>query len=295
MRALLTAAVLGGLGGLGGCDPHADEAADLVVVERSGATLGLTPVLVRLASGYAAELDVGTLTDAQLRTLAVDLAQQRLELLLAFTACEGTIESDGERTVHAVFSQCPLYGWSLSGDVTGTVEVTTPPCDEPGAPTCPARTATWRLDIARYSIDRLLLEDIEVRGAIEVSRELVDGGAVRWAIEDLVVDGVAGRTIGLDSEATLGLDPDDDECVTLDASARLQVDPEDDLDLDVGDIVLSARGVHVCRGRCPREGHVDISFGAGRLLRWDYEDRAEITVTGPRGRSLGASLQCTRE
>jgi hypothetical protein len=274
------------------CDEPDDET-DAIAIERTGATLQVAPGLARLAGGYAPNLDVEGIPDDELQVLAVQQAETRLGLLLALTACEGTIESDGATTVRAIFSSCPLYGWRLSGDITGTVSVDTPPCDD--GVDCPPRIATWRLDIGSYMIDRLVLEDIEVSGAIEVSRELVPGGALRWATEDLLVDGIAGRTITSTSQATLAFSGTDDQCLTIDASARFSVQAEDATDEAIGEVVLSARGVQTCQGRCPREGRVDLAFGAGRVLRFDYEGDARVRVIGPRGRSLHVSLPCTPE
>lgn len=277
-----------------GCDPSLAEdesaptEADFAVVERTSDVLMLSTGIGRLSQGYTGEVDISGLTDAQIQAAALTRAENRIGFALSFSACEATIESDGVDTLDVSFSGCALWRWTVSGEVSSVISVSTPDC---GEATCP-RVGMWSLDIATLQLDRPLAGDIEISGGLDVWLELQAGGAKGWATHDLVIEGVAGRIVTANAEATLSSTGDDEECLTLDLASRLQVQPEDDLDAEVGDIYVSTRGFSSCEARCPSDGEVDLSYGAGNLLRWTYDGDARVTVTGPRGRSLSSHLGC---
>ncbi len=276
-----------------GCDPVVDDEAepteaDFAVVERTGDVLMLTTGIGRLSQGFTGDFDISGLTDAQIRAAALIRAENRIGFALSFSACESTIASNGVDTLDVEFSGCSLWRWTVSGEVSAVISVTTPEC---GEATCP-RVGMWSLDIATLQLDRVLADDIEIHGGLDVWLELQPGGSKGWAARGLVIEGVAGRIITADTEATLTASGDDEECLTLDLGSRLQIQPEDDLDAEVGDIYVSTRGFSSCEARCPTDGEVDLSYGAGNLLRWTYDGDARVTVTGPRGRSLSSRLEC---
>ena len=278
---------------LPGCDPAAVDDieptdAGFVVVERTGDVLMLTTGIGRLSQGYTGDIDISGLTDAQIQAAGLMRAENRIGFALSFSACEASIESDGVDTLDVSFSGCALWRWTASGEVSGKISVTTPEC---GEAVCP-RVGMWSLDIATLTLDRALADDIEIHGGLDVWLQLQPGGAKGWAARDLVIEGVAGRLVTANAEATLTATGDNEECLTLDLASRLQVQPEDDLDAEVGDIYVSTRGFTSCEARCPTDGDVDLSYGPGNLLRWTYDGDARVTVTGPRGRSLSSRLGC---
>ena len=89
-----------------------------------------------------------------------------------------------------------------------------------------------------------------------------------------------GRVLEARTEASWG---DDGACVTADFGIELTA-PEHAA-------AIGGRGVRSCMG-CPEAGEVQLSWGAGEAVAWEYTGEGEIAVTGPRGLDVSLSTLC---
>lgn len=89
-----------------------------------------------------------------------------------------------------------------------------------------------------------------------------------------------GRVLEARTEASWD---DDGACVTADFGVELTA-PEHAA-------AIGGRGVRSCMG-CPEAGEVQLSWGAGEAVAWQYTGAGEITVTGPRGLDVSLATLC---
>jgi len=134
-------------------------------------------------------------------------------------------------------------------------------------------------------------------GPVEIHAPLDGAAPLSWQTHPgFVIETRRGRRFDALSTATWTASPDDEDgCVTMDMGARLILeDREDELDELIGDVVISARGIQRCAGRCAHAGQVELSFGAGQVLRWTHDGNGQLTIVSPRGREFELTLPCAQ-
>ena len=64
---------------------------------------------------------------------------------------------------------------------------------------------------------------------------------------------------------------------------------------ELGPISLAGDSIKSCRDECPTSGHVELSYGAGNLLVWNYNGSKTTTVSGPHGKTVVIELTCGKK
>jgi hypothetical protein len=281
------AAVLATACAVTGCtEPDADE--DVVVDEASLA--------------LAASLDLVGILDSfevseALALVPVGLARARILLdvraaLLASVAnrlCVDVqvVDSDTESSVAVTYDRCPaglLRLIEVDGSLRARLEIETAPC---GAAECPS-AVRFTLDTEYLRIgSRFGTFFTEMQGRWSLCDPLAPGMATTWDSEYSVRNHLE-RGLSLRSRASWlveGL------CVTFDVDAELQVQRRQDLQT----VAASAREVVQCLNECPSAGVVQLAYGRGKILGWEYTGMDTALVTGPRGRRFEIALPCGEE
>jgi hypothetical protein len=78
-------------------------------------------------------------------------------------------------------------------------------------------------------------------------------------------------------------------CVNLSGGAELSGASLGEL----GPISLAGDEIRRCQDQCPSQGHVELSYGRGNLLAWDYTGQDTAVVRGPRGKVVTVKLPCS--
>lgn len=310
MRAMrrwrLAAAVLS-TGLASACDPGAsgDPAAptmddeqmqevDFRAATHGAASLESTPAFVHVGNLFAyappllGEIDLSDI-DA-VRRQAVAAANARLAITFAVLGCDAELDTDDERRISARLQGCQLLLWELDADVEAVVsEVETQPCD---AGECASRII-WEMDIGELKSGPVGLPKAGYVGPIDIEAPVDPTERMAWTTRPgFAIDTALGLRFDTLSTADW-LVYNDEDCINLNMGARLTLDErEDELDEFIGDIVISARGVDRCPDRCAHAGEVQLSFGAGQLLRWTHDGGQTLTVQGPRGREVEITPPC---
>ncbi|MEZ4452983.1 MAG: hypothetical protein R3B09_26220 [Nannocystaceae bacterium] len=73
-------------------------------------------------------------------------------------------------------------------------------------------------------------------------------------------------------------------CVTADFGVEVTT-PE-------GSISVGGRGVQSCAGGCPEAGVVQLAWGAGQAVSWEYTGERRLEVEGPRGLHFALAALC---
>lgn len=89
-----------------------------------------------------------------------------------------------------------------------------------------------------------------------------------------------GRVLEARTEASWD---DDGTCVTADFGVELTAPDHA--------AAIGGRGVRSCMG-CPEAGEVQLSWGAGEAVAWEYTGEGEIAVVGPRGQAASLPTLC---
>lgn len=221
----------------------------------------------------------------------VAAVHQRLVATFAAIGCEAELDTDGEHTVGMSLQGCRLLAWTLDADVEAHAEVETAPCE---TGTC-ATAVVWDVDIGTLSTRRGLWPPTGFAGPAILRAPVDPAEPLRW---DTQPGFVLETRLGLRFEALTRArwTVDEDDCVELELGSRLALEERDDaLDEQIGDVVVSVRGLRRCPERCPEAGRVELSFAAGAVLAWEHDGSDTVTVQGPRGRSLEARLPCAEE
>lgn len=281
---------------LGGCelaDPDPDDTTlrTRAVVDGNQAVDG-TPRLAYIGALFRVAPGIDPSEPEQARQLTVRAVHDRLSTTFEVVGCDAEFETDDDTTVGLVLRGCRLLLWTLDAELEARAEVVTEPCEtEP----CPATAIAWDLDIAELSSRVLGLPGISFSGPAQLQAPVDAAQPMRWeTFPGFVVETRQGRR--LDTVSTASWTIDEDNCVQMDLGARLSLEDLDDgIDAEVGNVVVSVRGLRRCPGRCESTGDVQLSFAAGRVVSWSHDGDDTITVITPRGRSIEVSLPCAEE
>lgn len=281
---------------LGGCElaePDADDPTlrARAVVHGNQAVDG-TPRLASIGTLFRVAPGLDPSEPEQARQLAVRAVHDRLAATFEVVGCDAELETDDDTTVGLALRGCRLLVWTLDAELEARAEVVTEPCEtEP----CPVTAIAWDLDIAELSSRVLGLPGTSFSGPAQLRAPVDPAQPMRWeTFPGFVIETRWGRR--LDTVSTASWTVDEDNCVQMDLGARLSLeDLDDDIDQRVGNVVLSVRGLRRCPGRCESAGDVQLSFAAGRVVRWSHDGDDTITVITPRGRSIEVSLPCAEE
>jgi hypothetical protein len=281
------AAVLAAALAIAGCmEPQDDD--DVAVGETSHA--------------LAASLDLVGITDsfevsAALALLPVALARPRILLdvrsaLLASvvnrtcvnveTADDGAVAS-----VTVTYDDCPA-GWlrlvELDGSLTAELQLETAPCAAGECPT--AVRFTLRTGYLRIG-ERFGERFTEMDGEWQLYDPVPPGLPTRWESSYGVRNHLESSSSGHSSASWLV----EGRCVTLDIDTEFEVQQRANLRT----VAASARGLTQCQDECPSSGTVQVAYGLGKILAWEYTGMDTAVVTGPRGQSFEVALPCGEE
>ncbi len=284
--------------GLLGCDPgpspddaDAVEARNARAVSHGSWSLGGAPGFAALGSLFKVDAGLDTSDHDTLRRDALTLVENRIALTFAALGCEIDLSTDGDRRLNLSMQGCRLLLWTIDTELEAVARVETVPCE---AGDC-ADAITWELDAAELATGLLRLPKTRFFGPAELRAPLVEGEPMQWQTQPgFVLQTRQGQRFEMLSYASW---TDDDEgCLQMDMGSRLELELEDDeLDALVGQLVLSARGVHRCPGKCASAGEVELSFGAGYVVAWSHDGSDTVTAKTPRGREFEAQLPCAEE
>lgn len=286
-----------GLVALAGCDeadePEVLDPADVVVAERSNSSLKATVNLAHVADIYHAnDISQLVLTPDQVRSLAVLGLTFSLDHVYEIFGCEPMIDTDGQSYVQATFVGCSTLFLELEG--TARADITVEVDETSGR----ATGVNWRVDGRQFSIHNPRQEFAPLFAGVVTLTTPLDGGAMKWrtgptvehADDHFEIDLPIGR---FDARSVASWTIDDADCVTMDLEAQLtNLEMEDDLDEEIGDIVVSVKGLRQCQDRCPEGGAVDLTYGAGKILQWTYAAESVVEISGPGGTRFEGSLPC---
>lgn len=273
------------------------ESIDVAVAERSVNALSANTNLAMVAERFAGEPAMAGMTVEAARARAVELVAQRIGSL-ALLACDPVVESDAVAgTLHAMVGECRIGPVRLDGEIRGTVTIETAPCD---AGECPS-AVVWALDEFDLQIGANLRVNRRPHFVGPVTlRDPVDAALpMSWATGEGFAIDIPFGVFDTVSRASWTLDADD--CVTMQVESRLdrqlEVGDADDADTRdrerrIGTMVVSVSGLRRCPAKCPSGGHVQLAFGRGHVLAWEYGDDRTVEVTAPGGRRFETELVC---
>lgn len=269
-----------------GCDvePPDDDTVmrDARAVTHGAGSLDGTPRLASFGNLFALPPGLDASDPEVLRAQAVLAIHARLGFSFAAVGCDATVETDGQTRVSLALESCNLLLWSIDAELEAVARVE-------------ADVVVWELDITEMATGLRGLPPSRFFGPAELRAPLDPDLPMQWSTQaGFVIETPQGRRYDTLSSASWTTDADD--CVDIELGARLLLEErEDEVDDRIGELVLSARDLRRCPGRCPESGRVELSFGTGQLLAWTHDGGGTITVQGPRGRTLEARLPCAEE
>lgn len=281
-------------------EPEPEDAGDLLVVERTSATLGSTAMLTYLAELFSADPTWAQLEADVARRLAVVVTRARIETILSSLQCRSEFSTDNETFIEASFHDCSLVVFDLEGQVHAELTLETAPCEcsDPAAtePCECASAVQWQLSGPGITLGPAAHDSTRFSGPVLLRDSVDPDEPMTWQTQDgFFVEKEDGQRLDTRSTASWLLDRDT-SCLSISIDARIELPVmQDDLDESIGVIVVSASDVDYCPDACPTAGDVDISYGQGRILSWSYDGSDVIQVTGPRGKSFAGSLDCRAE
>jgi hypothetical protein len=282
---------------LGACDPEpqtddVDVALrDARAVAHGSGTLDGTPRLAAFGSLFAAPPALPVADLDAVRRDTVVAVHARLAATFAAIGCDAAVDTDGQTRVSMTLAGCRLLLWSIDAELEAVARVETEACD---AGTC-AVAVVWDADITEMSTGLIGRPRSRFLGPAELRAPVDLAEPMEWRTHPgFVIETPMGLRYDTLSTASWRLDADD--CVERVLGARLSLEErEDELDERIGDLVVSARELRRCPGRCPESGRVELSFGAGQVLAWTHDGSGTVRVRGPRGHELEARLPCAEE
>jgi hypothetical protein len=284
-RSVLAAALAAALATAGCVEPQDD---DDVAVDETSHALAASLDFVGISNSFER-------ADA-LAALPVALARPRILLdvrnaLLAsanLTCVDVETMDDGTTaSVTVTYDDCPagfLRLVELDGSLTAGLRLETAPCAAGECPT--AVSFTLETEYLRIG-SRFGTHFTEMNGRWELYDQVAPGMPTRWE-SSFEMRNHLERSLSLHSTASWLVE---DGCVTLDLDADFTVQQRADLRT----VAASARGLTQCRDECPRTGTVQVAYGLGKILAWEYTGTNTAVVTGPRGRSFEVALPCGEE
>lgn len=258
---------------LAGCADDADPTPlDTQASEHVAAAVVSTAELARLVQPLEASPDLMTTPDAPTQIAAADTAFRALVanpgLCLTITTTSSTIR--------AVFRNCLVaLVFRLNGELNASVVVANN--------TVESTVSTLGLTLSSTAGSSTLA------GTFVLRQPIPTGSAPVEFEGDVEFSNSAGGELTLLLAAQWTVTRvGERSCVDLTGGAELSGNILGEL----SPISLAGDGVRVCRNECPSAGHVELSYGRGELLVWDYDGTDTTTVIGPRGKTLDVALSC---
>lgn len=269
---------------------------DLRAARHGVASLDGNPAFVHVGNLFAytpplvGEIDP---TDADaIRRQAVAVAHTRLAITFAVIGCTADLQTDEDTTITVDLQGCRLALWELDADVRAVARVEMSPCE---AGEC-AERVVWEMDVGELKSGLIGFPKSGYVGGIDIGAPIDPEERMSWATQPGFAietdDGLRFDTLSTADWLVYG----EDNCVELNMGARLSLEErEDELDELLGDIVISARGIERCPGECATAGDVQLSFGAGHVLRWTHNGDETLTIEAPGGRQLELTPPCAEQ
>lgn len=272
-----------------GCDLSApdDDAMQVAAraVRHGNQAMDGQPRLAYVGALFAVDPSLDPSDPDAMRRAAVQAVHDRLALTFQSIGCDAELDTDGDATVSVHLQGCRLVLWTVDAEIEGTARVETEG----------TTAVVWDLDIAELSSGALGLPRASFSGPAELRAPLDPAEPMRWqTFPGFVLESRLG--LRFDALSTASWSIGEDDCVEIELGARLTLETrEDALDEAIGDVVISARDIRRCPGRCEESGDVELSFGAGKVVSWSHDGSDTITVHTPRERTFEVELPCAEE
>ncbi|MCY0988010.1 hypothetical protein OV203_12810 [Nannocystis sp. ILAH1] len=253
------------------CDPDPAEPEDEPVAQVTLAALDANSATLSLYDGLLGPVNLAGVSQALAPQKIIEQVEGGLDTSLADPTCL-TLKSDRTSFLDLQFDRCRFKGVLLDGGLR--VELTTEAGTCDGVECVAATVYTTRLDA--LTIGKSL-----VSAATSVLRIPTTPGEPRSYTAEVELTDKLDRELHLRHELTFTRK---DGCVDAELGAEFMVD---ELAISV-----AATAVEICGNKCPRAGEVQIAWGNGQALAWEYTGDAEVIVRGPRGREFVLPLEC---
>ncbi len=263
-------AVIGIISMMAACEASHSAEEEQVVRDTLAALTGSSAQL-RLYDGLLGPVNLGGISLALAPQRVIEQVQTGLDEALADRACL-TIATDDKSYLDLRFVDCVYKGVYVDGHLR--IELVTETGECAGEPCVIATRYTTKLT-------ELAIGDTQVRSASSVLRLPDLDSEPRTYFAQIELTDADGRTSQLRHELTWLRDMG---CVTAELGAELKIDGRD--------ISVGARAVEVCGDECPRAGRVQIAWGTGRVLAWEYHGEPAIAVYGPGGHEFVVDDVC---
>jgi hypothetical protein len=229
------------------------------------------------------------------RQHAVTTVYNRLDFAFAVIGCDADLQTDDDRSVSLDMQGCQLGVFEIDADVEATAQVVMGEGGSCDAEQC-ATQVRWSLAIGELKSGLIGFPKSGFIGPIDFVAPIDSTERMQWQTGDgFAIETGVGLTFDTLSTASW-LVREDSNCIEIDMGARLSLEErEDELDELIGDLVVSARGIDRCPGQCATAGDVEISFGAGQVIRWTHDTDDTITVVGPLGREVEVTPPCVEQ
>ncbi|MBL4684036.1 MAG: hypothetical protein JKY37_05565 [Nannocystaceae bacterium] len=272
-----------------------EDIQDHLVYESTHRTLATVPLLAYVAELFRADVAWKSLTPEVGAQVAVRATQARIEFVLGAFQCEREFESDGATFLRGSFSNCQLADFSLEGDFRAELTIETGPC--PLREGDCAAAVLWTLATPTFLVGKNNETGTShFTGPVALRDSIVDPDEpMTWETKSgFSLEAAHGEKFETRSTASWKVDSETN-CMDISLDARLEAPETGDEParmVDVGEIVISATDVHYCLTHCPTKGRIEMAFGLGSILSWQYDGSDEVVVTGPGGREFVADLPC---
>ncbi len=271
-----------------GCDGAGEEPDEiaLAVAERTADAVAAKTKLALVGQVFDVARGLEGLDAVTIAPLLIEELRRSLQPLVA-QGCVPTLETDDRSYLRAVFDGCNVRFVRLDGDLRMELSFETAPCDTGECVTA----AVWSTDDFDLAFGPRWEGRPELSGPLQVRAPVDRAAPMGWTTtEDFTVSNRLG-SFTMQSRARWSFDAAG--CVDMDLFARLERIDEQDTRRrrQIGTMVTEVAGLRRCPRACPEAGHVQLSFGQGRLLAWDYGDD-EVEVVGPRGIRFLQAVTC---
>ncbi len=276
-------------------EPDTGDAEDRIVYDNTHKTLATVPLLAYVAELFAADVSWKSLGPDIGARVAVGVTQARIDFVLGQFQCEREFESDNQTYLQGTFSNCTLTDFQLEGEFRADLTIETQPCPSRQGE-CSA-AVVWSLAAPSFSIGKNQEQNVSrFDGPVILRDSIIDPDApMTWETQTgFSLQAAGGEKFAARSTASWQVDPMTN-CMDISVDARLElpeVESEEIEDIEIGEIVISATDVHYCTTHCPTEGRIEMAYGRGSILSWEYDGSDEVVVTGPGGREFSAGLEC---
>jgi hypothetical protein len=230
--------------------------------------------LARLVQPLEASPNLMMTPDSQTQVNAADLAFKNL--VGNDTGCMTIVKS--MTTIDVTFRNCPIaLIFRLNGSLHAGVVVAA------GSVTTDVSTPT--LTLSGPGGSRSVSGAFTLVQPIGINMPVEFGGGVMFSAS-------TGETLGLSVDAQWFVNRIGTKtCVNFTGGAELTGNVLGEL----APISLAGEEIKACRDECPTDGHVELSYGAGNVLVWDYIGGNQATVHGPNGNTITVTLPCNQK